>query len=140
MREADLPQVVAIERTIYTHPWTQGNFADSLAAGYHCWVLQRDGGLAGYAVLMVAAGEGHLLNLSIAAPFQGQGLGGDFVRFLLKAARERGAATIYLEVRPSNRTALALYAKAGFVQIGMRRNYYPAQDGREDAIVMERPV
>jgi ribosomal-protein-alanine N-acetyltransferase len=140
MREADLAQVAAIERTIYSHPWTQGNFSDSLAAEYECWVLEHDGILAGYAVMMVAAGEAHLLNLSIAAPMQGQGLGTDFVRCLAKIARELGARSMYLEVRPSNDAARVLYAKTGFVQIGMRRDYYPAARGREDAIVMERAL
>lgn len=141
MHENDLAQVTAIESTIYTHPWSRGNFADSLLAGYQCWVLERDCELVGYAVMMLAAEEGHLLNLSVAPAHQGRGLGGDFVRFLLKVARDHGTQTLYLEVRPSNISARALYARLGFVQIGVRRNYYPASPGRrEDAIVMERAV
>jgi ribosomal-protein-alanine N-acetyltransferase len=109
-------------------------------AGYDCWVLEQQGALAGYAVMMVAAGEAHLLNLSVASDHQGQGLGADFVRFLVRVARQGGAARMYLEVRPSNAVARALYAKTGFTQIGVRRAYYPAASGREDAIVMERSV
>jgi ribosomal-protein-alanine N-acetyltransferase len=88
----------------------------------------------------VAAGEAHLLNLSIAAAHQGRRLGTDFVRLLLKIARREGAAKVYLEVRPSNAGARALYAKTGFAAIGLRRDYYPAASGREDAIVMERLI
>lgn len=140
MRMGDVSRVAEIETTVYTHPWTAGNFSDSLEAGYECWVLERQGELVGYAVMMVAAGEAHLLNLSIAAEHQGQGLGEDFVRFLLKVARQGHASKIYLEVRPSNAAARALYAKTGFTQIGLRRGYYPAASGREDALVMERFV
>jgi ribosomal-protein-alanine N-acetyltransferase len=140
MRMNDVARIAEIEVTIYMHPWTAGNFSDSVEASYECWVLERQGELVGYAVMMVAAGEAHLLNLSIAAAHQGQGLGEDFVRFLLKIAREGRANKIYLEVRPSNVAARALYAKTGFTQIGLRRGYYPAQSGREDAIVMERFV
>jgi len=140
MRTGHVARVAEIENTIYTHPWTPGNFYDSVDAGYECWVLERERNVIGYAVMMVAAGEAHLLNLSIASEHQRRGLGEDFVRFLLKAARDGGADKIYLEVRPSNAAARALYAKAGFTQIGVRRDYYPARPGREDAIVMERAV
>ncbi len=140
MRPGDVAQVAALERTLYTHPWTSGNFADSVDADYECWVLECQGDIAGYAVMMVGVGEAHLLNLSVASAHQRLGLGADFVRFLVKTARECGAEKIYLEVRPSNGAARALYAKMGFVQIGVRRNYYPATAGREDAIVMERVV
>ncbi|HWI15750.1 MAG TPA: ribosomal protein S18-alanine N-acetyltransferase [Burkholderiales bacterium] len=140
MRAAHVARISEIEDTIYTHPWTPGNFRDSVDAGYECWVLERDRTVIGYAVMMVAAGEAHLLNLSIASEHQGRGLGEDFVRFLLKVAREGGAERIFLEVRPSNAAARALYAKTGFTQIGVRRDYYPARPGREDAIVMERAV
>lgn len=140
MHAADVASVAAIEQAIYSHPWTAGNFSDSLDAGYECWMLEREGEALGYAVMMVAAGEAHLLNLSIAAQWQGRGLGTDLVRFLVRVARQQGAAKIYLEVRPSNAAARALYARTGFTQIGVRRGYYPADSGREDALVMERAV
>lgn len=138
MRAPDVARVAQIEVTLYSHPWTSGNFADSVDAGYECWILERQHELAGYAVMAVAAGEAHLLNLSVASSHQRLGLGADFVRFLLKIARDQGAEKLYLEVRPSNAAARALYEKAGFAQIGIRRDYYPAASGREDAIVMER--
>lgn len=140
MGSADIRAVTGIESTVYSHPWTRGNFIDSLEAGYECWVLERRGELVGYAVMMVAAGEAHLLNLSVAATCQGEGLGTDFVRFLMKVAGDEGAERVYLEVRPTNLAARALYARTGFVQIGVRRGYYPASGGREDALVMERIV
>lgn len=140
MRAGHVARVAQIECTAYSHPWTPGNFYDSVDAGYECWVLERQREIIGYAVMIVAAGEAHLLNLSIALPYQRQGLGADFVRFLVKVARERGSEKIYLEVRPSNTAGRALYAKTGFTTIGVRRDYYPADSGREDAIVMERAL
>ena len=140
MSESDLDQVVAIEQAVHAHPWTRGNFADSLAAGYHCWAARRDGELVGYVVVMIAAGEAHLLNLSVARAWQRRGLGTELTRFVVKLARDYGAATIYLEVRPSNAAARALYAAEGFAEVGVRPGYYPAGDGREDAVIMERRI
>jgi ribosomal-protein-alanine N-acetyltransferase len=140
MAANDLPAVEAIERSVYTHPWTIGNFADSLEAGYHCWIMERGGHVAGYGVVMIAAGEAHLLNLSIAAPLQRQGLGSELLRFVLKLARDCGAQTLYLEVRESNVAGRALYAQHGFAEIGLRRAYYPAGDRREDAVTMEKKL
>lgn len=133
----DLDVVMAIEQAIYPHPWTRGNFSDSLAAGYHCWIAECGGMVAGYSVVMIAAGEAHLLNLSIAAQWQRRGLGSELLRFILGLARDCAAARVYLEVRPSNTAALALYTQAGFSRIGVRRGYYPARGGSEDAVVME---
>ena len=135
MREADLAQVVAIERTVYSHPWTRGNFADALRAGYHCRTLRLGRELAGYFVLMVAAGEAHLLNLSIAAAHQRRGHGTALLRKAMGLAREGGAQSLFLEVRPSNLAAIALYLRHGFRRIAVRRAYYPAHNGREDALV-----
>ena len=140
MTAADLDAVIAIEDTIYPHPWTYGNFRDSLAAGYHCWVVECGGELAGYAVVMVAAGEAHLLNLSVAAPWQRRGIGREALNFAMKLARDYGAEKILLEVRPSNGAAIALYSSAGFTEIAKRRSYYPAGDSREDAMVLERSL
>ena len=137
MAGPDLDAVVAIEEAVYPHPWTRGNFADSLAAGYHCWTVTCGGEIAGYTVVAIAAGEAHLLNLSVAARCQRRGLGRELLNFVLKLARDYGAAKILLEVRPSNAAALALYSSAGFSRIGVRRGYYPAGDAREDAIVFE---
>jgi ribosomal-protein-alanine N-acetyltransferase len=136
MTEQDLDEVVAIENTIYSHPWTRGNFADSLRAGYLCRCLRFGRELMGYFVLMVAARESHLLNLSIAAPFQRSGHGAALLREATETARTLGARHVFLEVRPSNRAAQALYTRFGFRKIATRRGYYPAHAGREDALVL----
>ena len=135
MRHEDLEEVLAIENAIYTHPWTRGNFSDSLRAAYDCrtWRLERE--LVGYFILMVAAGEAHLLNLSIALPHQRNGHGSALLREALELANRRGASSLFLEVRPSNAAAQALYARFGFRRVGLRRGYYPAHSGREDALV-----
>jgi ribosomal-protein-alanine N-acetyltransferase len=136
MREADLAEVAAAESEIYAHPWSRGNFADSLRARYQCYTLRRGADLIGYFVLMVAAGEAHLLNLSVAAAHQRQGHGSALLADLMRLARELGARTLFLEVRPSNLGAQALYRRFGFRRIGLRRGYYPVQGGREDALVL----
>lgn len=140
MAADDLVAVEAIERAVYTHPWTIGNFIDSLDAGYHCWIMERDGKVAGYSVVMIAAGEAHLLNLSIALPLQRRGLGSELLRFVVKLARDYSAQTIYLEVRESNVAGRGLYARHGFAEIGVRRAYYPAGAVREDAVTMEKKL
>jgi ribosomal-protein-alanine N-acetyltransferase len=140
MREQDLEEVLAIENAIYTHPWTRGNFADSLRAGYECRTLRLGGGLLGYFVLMVAAGEAHLLNLSIAAPHQRSGHGSFLLHEAAGLARGFGARSLFLEVRPSNRAAQGLYTRFGFRKIAVRRGYYPARSGREDALVLTLPL
>jgi ribosomal-protein-alanine N-acetyltransferase len=137
MTGADLDAVVAIEDTIYPHPWTRGNFSDSLAAGYHCWIVECGGEMAGYSVVMIAAGEAHLLNLSVASPWQRRGIGREVLNFVLQLACESGSARILLEVRPSNSAARALYVAAGFAEIATRGGYFPADKSREDAIVLE---
>lgn len=144
MTVGDLPAVAAIEQTIYTHPWTPGNFSDSLASGYECWVMERDGQLLAYAILMTAAGEAHLLNISVQADRQRQGLGTAMLHFLCKLARDYRADTMFLEVRASNAGARALYRREGFSEIGLRKGYYPAGGAglasREDAITMAKPL
>jgi len=137
MTAADLDAVLAIEDDIYPYPWTRGNFGDSLAAGYHCWMVEYGGGVVGYTVVMIAAGEAHLLNLSVARASQRRGLGRELLNFVFRLARDHGAGKILLEVRPSNRAAIALYSSAGFAEIAVRRGYYPAGDAREDAVVLQ---
>jgi ribosomal-protein-alanine N-acetyltransferase len=140
MREADLDEVVAIENGIYSHPWTRGNFVDSLRAAYVCRTLRLGAELIGYFVLMVGAGEAHLLNLSIAARHQRAGHGSGLLREAAGLARQLGARSLFLEVRPSNRGAQALYTRFGFRRIAVRRGYYPAHTGREDALVLTLPL
>lgn len=136
MTEADLPEVAAIERAIYSHPWTPGNFADSLRAGYDCRTWRMRGELIGYFVLMSAAGEAHLLNLSVAGAHQRRGHGAALLREATRIAKSRGAHAIFLEVRPSNQVGQRLYTRFGFRRVGVRRDYYPAASGREDALVL----
>jgi ribosomal-protein-alanine N-acetyltransferase len=136
LRETDLPAVMAIESALYPFPWTVGNFGDSLAAGYSCWACVLDGELIGYAVVMLAVDEAHLLNLSIAAAYQRRGYGSQSLRELCEVARGHGARLIFLEVRPSNPSGRRLYERHGFTQIGLRRDYYPARGGREDALIL----
>jgi len=140
MRDTDLAEVLAIESAIYSHPWTRGNFADSLRAGYQCWTWRQGAELVGYFILLVAAGEGHLLNLSIAAAHQRRGHGSTLLAEAMRLARARGAGEVFLEVRPSNMGAKALYRRFGFRQIAVRPAYYPAQPGREDALVLKIPL
>jgi [ribosomal protein S18]-alanine N-acetyltransferase len=140
MRAADLGEVVKIERAIYSHPWTLGNFRDSLQAGYSCWVMEHEGMLAGYGVLMIGVGEAHLLNLSVAHEWQRRGFGRSLLHHFIGLARECAATRVLLEVRPSNTAARALYKAEGFLELYVRRGYYPAEGGREDAILMGMDV
>lgn len=137
MTADDLDTVMSIENEVYPHPWTRGNFRDSLAAGYHCQVMELASEIAGYSVVSIAAGEAHLLNLSIAAQWQRRGLGREMLRFMIKLARDCCVHKIFLEVRPSNLAGRALYADAGFIEVAARRGYYPGPIGREDAVIME---
>ncbi|GAA4999523.1 ribosomal-protein-alanine N-acetyltransferase [Pseudoluteimonas lycopersici] len=137
MREGDLDAVVAIETRAYPFPWTRGIFRDCLHAGHAMWVLESNGAPVGYGVLNIAAGEAHVLNLCIAPEAEGRGHGRHLLRALLRVARGGGAMRVFLEVRPSNPRAMALYHDEGFNEIGRRPRYYPAPNhGREDAIVM----
>ena len=136
MRESDLDSILAIEQRAYPFPWTRGIFRDCLASGYPAWILHERGLPIGYAVISVAADEAHILNICIAPERQGRGHGRQLLRSLVELARDLGAARVFLEVRPSNPNAIALYQDEGFNEIGRRPRYYPARDGREDALVM----
>ena len=140
MSPADLDRVVQIESAIYEYPWTRGNFRDSMQAGYSCWAMVEQGALIGYAIVMFALDEAHLLNISIDGSRQREGLGSQLLEHILRVACRGGAKHLLLEVRPSNLAAQALYRRYGFERIGTRRGYYPARDGREDALVLRRPV
>ncbi len=136
MRMEDVDTVVSVEWQVYPFPWTRGNFRDSLNAGYSCWVYEQDGCLIGYGIMMVVVGEAHLLNIAVSRDWQGKGMGRRMLQHLIRMAREHGAEYMYLEVRPSNLVARRLYESVGFNEIGWRKNYYPADDGREDAVIM----
>lgn len=134
----DVDDVYELEVSVYPHPWTRGNFADSLASGYHGWIVRDEAGvLAGYFLLMTAVDEAHLLNVAVSAARQRQGLGRYLLDKVVACARGLGMSSILLEVRPSNLRALKVYEQYGFSEIGRRKAYYPAHHGqREDAIVM----
>jgi ribosomal-protein-alanine N-acetyltransferase len=136
MRDGDLDAGMDIERRAYPFPWTRGIFRDCLRAGYPALVLVADGDVVGYGLLSVAAGEAHILNVCADPALPRQGHGRRLLRALLQQARGRGAQRVFLEVRPSNPAAIALYDAEGFNEIGRRPRYYPAASGREDAIVM----
>lgn len=133
---ADLDAVMEIEIRAYDFPWTQSIFRDCLRVGYCCWCCENEGIIQGYGVMSAAAGESHILNLTVHPESQRQGIGSKLLKHFLQLARRHGADTIMLEVRPSNRKAINLYEKLGFNEIGVRRNYYPAEDGREDALML----
>lgn len=141
MGARDIDAVLDIEQLACAFPWTRGNFADALAAGYSGWLCRVGPETAGYAVVMRVLDEAHLLNLVVAPAWQRQGLGARLLDFSMRAARQHGAGSMFLEVRPSNVRAHALYDAFGFVVIGRRKNYYPAPGGtREDALVMKHSL
>ncbi|MCK9983538.1 MAG: [ribosomal protein S18]-alanine N-acetyltransferase [Azoarcus sp.] len=141
MTDEDLPWVAENERELHAFPWSEGNFTDSLRAGYNCWVMHNGPEPVAYAVMLTVIDEAHLLNISVARAVQRQGIGGMLLEYLSSEALRAGATQFFLEVRPSNTAALALYERHGFVAIGRRKGYYPAPGGqREDAIVMRREL
>lgn len=136
MRESDLDAVMEIERRGYPFPWTRGIFRDCLQAGYPGLVAEQGREMVGYGMVSIAADEAHVLNLCIDPSRQSRGHGRQLLRVLIKLVRDRGARRVFLEVRPSNAGAVVLYQSEGFNEIGRRPRYYPAQQGREDALVM----
>lgn len=136
MCPGDLAAVSAMEIAAYEFPWSGNIFGDCLKSGHSCWVLSVDGMPAGYGILSVGAGEAHVLNLCIDSTRRSGGLGRHLLTRLIGIAGWNHAARVFLEVRPSNAHAIALYSSMQFHEIGRRLRYYPARDGREDAIVM----
>jgi ribosomal-protein-alanine N-acetyltransferase len=136
---ADIDEVYALEQSVFPHPWSRANFVDSLASGYDAWVLREpdEGALAGYFLVMYAVDEAHLLDVAVSGARHGTGLGRFLLDRIAARARAMGMESILLEVRPSNERALQVYERYGYTQIGRRKGYYPAHEGkREDAIVM----
>jgi ribosomal-protein-alanine N-acetyltransferase len=133
MHELDVPVIVAIERDAYQFPWSEGIFRDCLRVGYVCRVVDVSGDMAGYGIMSVGAGEAHILNVCIRGEYRGRGLARKLLEYLLERARIAGMHEAFLEVRPTNTTAARLYHSMGFEQVGMRRGYYQAAVGREDA-------
>jgi ribosomal-protein-alanine N-acetyltransferase len=135
MTYADLVQVMEIEKKNYQFPWTDDLFRDCLKAGYSCWVCEEQGKVLAYSLLSMAFVEAHILNISVDPEEQNQGIGRKMLEHLIDIATGR-AETIFLEVRPSNVAAIALYNNMGFNEIGIRKGYYPSENGREDAIML----
>ena len=137
MHADDLKQIMAIEVQAYSHPWTQGIFKDCVR-GHRCWVAMQDDEIVGYGVLMMAPGEAHVLNLCVKPDQQRKGVGRALLRLLAKHSEQAGVDMILLEVRRSNQSAIDLYDDEGFHELGVRKGYYPADDGREDAIIFAK--
>jgi ribosomal-protein-alanine N-acetyltransferase len=138
MNELDVPAVVVIENAAYQFPWSEGIFRDCLRVGYVCRVIEYGGVMAGYGIMSIGAGEAHILNVCISDDFRCRGLARQLMSYLLDRARSSGMFDAFLEVRPSNTIASRLYHSLGFEQIGVRRGYYQAAVGREDACVLRR--
>jgi len=136
MHEEDLDTIMGIEQDTYHYPWTRGIFRDCLQVGYSCWVYESEAGIEAYGVMSLGAGEAHILTLVVYAFSRGKGLGKIMLEHLLQLARSRKVHSVLLEVRPSNKIAIQLYHKLGFNEVGIRPNYYPAEEGREDALIM----
>lgn len=140
MNELDVPVVVEIERAAYQFPWSEGIFRDCLRVGYVCRVVDVEGEMAGYGIMSVGAGEAHILNVCIRDEYRGRGFARKVLVYLLDRARTSGMYEAFLEVRPSNTAAARLYHSMGFEQVGIRRGYYQATVGREDAAVLRRTL
>ena len=134
----DVPAVVAVERSSYAFPWSEGVFRDCVRVGYLCRVVEFDNAVAGYGIMSYGAGEAHILNICIRNDLRGVGVGRRLMDFLLSRAREAEMQDVFLEVRPSNPVAIRLYESLGFVKVGVRKAYYQATSGREDALVYKR--
>jgi ribosomal-protein-alanine N-acetyltransferase len=127
-----------VEVDAYTHPWTIGIFRDCLRVGYSCWVLTEGDLIIGYGIVMLAPGEAHILNLCVKPGCQRKGLGRKLLNYMADKAAQSDIDMILLEVRRSNQSAINLYLSEGFHELGVRHNYYPAEDGREDAIIFAK--
>ncbi len=137
----DLERIAALEAQAYAFPWTLTNFSDSIASNYDFWVLETIEGILGYALVMWLPDEAHLLNITVRPECQGLGVGRRFLTWVLGDVQARGAASLLLEVRPSNPRAVALYLSMGFTQIGDRKGYYPSwNQSREDALVLSKSL
>ena len=132
----DLDAVMQIETVNFPFPWTVGNFKDSINSGHICLVLEIDEVVIGYAILMMVLDEAHLLNISVSSAWKGKGWGRHLLNHMMQVGREKGGLNMFLEVRPSNVTAITLYESIGFNEMGVRPGYYPSHNGRENAVLM----
>lgn len=140
MHEADIDAVMAIENDIYPFPWTAGIMRDCLRVGYCCWLASQNDQVIGYCIMSIGAGESHLLNICIHRDWQRRGIASQLMKHMLTIAKRHGAEVCLLEVRPSNRKAVEMYEKFGFSEVGLRKSYYPAENGREDALILAYPL
>lgn len=136
MQEADLDEVLSIEREAYQFPWSREIFRDCLRVGYSCRVLEFGGRVNAYGMLQIAAGKSRLLNLCVRRKLHRRGLGRRLLTLLVEVARSHRSDAVILEVRPSNAAARGLYDSMGFTEVGVSRGYYPARTGREDAMIL----
>lgn len=135
MTAQDINAVMEVEKSVYPYPWTKGIFADCLRVNYECWVATVENDIIAHAVLSVAAGESHILNLAVGKGYQKQGIGKQLLKHMVGIARIKSVDIIMLEARPSNVAAIQLYEAIGFNEIGIRKGYYPADNGKEDALL-----
>ena len=140
MRSSDIAEVVTIERASYQFPWSEGIFRDCLRVGYVCRVITVGRQVMAYGVMSLGAGEAHILNLCVGEAYRCRGVGRRLLSSLIERATAAGMGDAFLEVRPSNTAAIRLYLALGFEQVGMRRGYYQAVNGREDAAVLRRAL
>jgi len=136
----DISAVIQLENEVYQFPWTEQIFKDCIRVGYDCWLAHLGNTVVAHAVISIAAGESHILNLSVTRNHQGKGIGKQFIQFLLNIARNKRAQIMMLEVRPSNIRAINCYSSAGFNEIGCRKDYYPAPNGKEDALLFAKQI
>ncbi len=136
----DISDVIELENEVYQFPWTDRIFKDCIRVGYDCWLAHFGNTVVAHAVISIAAGESHILNLSVTRNHQGKGIGKQFIQFLLNIARNKRAQIMMLEVRPSNIRAINCYSSAGFNEIGCRKDYYPAPNGKEDALLFAKQI
>ncbi len=138
MLDEDVLRVMEVEREVYPFGWTKGIFHDCLRVGYSCWVWEQEGEIIGYSVMSLGAGEAHILNIAVRPDWRRRGLGRSMLEHLVSVAERHNVEAMLLEVRPSNRNAMKLYEQLRFQQVGLRRNYYPDHEGREDALILSR--
>ena len=140
MTPFDVAGVAAVERSSYPFPWSEGIFRDCLRVGYLCRVAECDGEIVAYGIVAMGAGEAHILNLCVKEAMRGRGIGRQMLKLLVERSAEAGMQDVFLEVRPSNLHAIALYQSVGFIEVGRRRGYYQAVEGREDALVLKLSI
>jgi ribosomal-protein-alanine N-acetyltransferase len=137
MTPFDVPAIGTVERASYPYPWSEGIFRDCLRVGYLCRVAEHAGDIVAYGIVAMGAGEAHVLNVCVAAGMRGRGIGRRMMMLLLARSAQAGMHDVFLEVRPTNPHAIALYQSLGFNEVGRRRGYYQAESGREDALVLK---